>query len=92
MKTINEFIESKLNYASAARDFKKELAETLEIDVDKIKQIKVIPLASDTRVKYVIEIHLTGSNRFKAENVSKVEGLSIITPNRLEIEVWELNL
>lgn len=92
MKTIDEFIEAQLNYATAAHDFKMELSKTLAIDVSHIKEVKVLPVANETSIKHMIQIHLTGANRFKSENVSKIEGLTIVTPNLLEIEVAEIQL
>ena len=92
MKTVEEFVESALNYMSAKEAFTLELVRTLEIPPKNIKYVELKSLSNSTSFKHIIVVHLTGSNTFKSKNLAKVSGLTIRTPNTLEIEFGEVRL
>lgn len=92
MKSLNEFVESKLDFESAECEFINELCTMLNLDISHIKGITVKNVARRTKVVQVISIELTGTNKFSAEDVFQVKGMSIITPNTIEIEVGEIHL
>ena len=92
MKTIEEFVESSLNYMSAKEAFTRELISTLELSPNNIKYVELNASTTGTTFSHKIVIHLVGSNSFKSENIRKIDGLTIKTPNILEIEYGEIKL
>lgn len=92
MKTIEEFVESSLNYMSAKEAFTRELVDTLELSPNNIKYVELNASTTGTTFSHKIVIHLVGSNSFKSENIRKIDGLTIKTPNILEIEYGEIKL
>lgn len=92
MKTIEEFVESSLNYMSAKEAFTRELVSTLELSPNNIKYVELNASTTGTTFSHKIVIHLVGSNSFKSENIRKIDGLTIKTPNILEIEYGEIKL
>ena len=92
MKTIEEFVESSLNYMSAKEAFTRELVSTLEIPPNNIKYVELNASTTGTTFSHKVVVHLIGSNSFKSENIKKIDGLTIKTPNILEIEYGEIKL
>ena len=92
MKTLNEFVESYLNYKSAESAFSAELCDTLKIKPTNIKYICITNAVKDTKFVQIVKIGLIGVNKIRSEDISKIKGLSIITPKTLEIEVGEIHL
>ena len=77
---------------SAKEAFTQELVKTLEIPPKNIKYVELKASTNGTTFNHIVVIHLTGSNSFKSENIAKVDGLVIRTPNTLEIEYGEIKL
>lgn len=92
MNTIENFVEATLNWTSAENELRKELISKLHISENNIKQITLKNIATDTKVLQTVVVELRGVNHFKAKDICKIDGLSIVTPNRLEIDAGELNL
>ena len=92
MNTIEEFVEASLNYLSAKESFTQELVSLLEIPPNNIKYVELNASTTGTTFSHRIIIHLVGSNSFKSENLGKIKGLTIKTPNTLEIEYGEIKL
>ena len=92
MDTIEEFVESALNYMSAKEAFTRELVNTLELPPNNIKYVELNASTTGTTFSHKIVVHLVGSNSFKSENIRKIDGLTIKTPNILEIEYGEIKL
>lgn len=92
MKTIEEFVEASLNYISAKESFTEELINTLELNPNNIKYIELNASTTGTTFSHKIVIHLIGSNPLKGENLAKIPGITIVTPNVLEIEYGEIKL
>lgn len=86
MKSLEKYVEAQLDFISAESDFKAELCEILEIEPSNIFRISHSTYPEENLVKQVVTIQLIGINRIKSENVSKIKGLTIITPKTLEIE------
>lgn len=92
MNTIENFVEATLNWTSAESELKKELVAILHIPEHHIKSITLKNIAYDTKVLQTVVVELSGRNRFKGKDIKKIDGLSIVTPNTLEIDAGELNL
>lgn len=92
LNTIEEFVESSLNYMSAKESFLQELVNTLEIPPNNIKYVELNASTTGTTFSHRVIVHLIGSNSFKSENLAKIKGLTVITPNTLEIEYGEIQL
>ena len=92
MKTVEEFVESALNYMSAKDSFTEELIRTLKIPPKNVKYIELKASTNGTTFNHIIVIHLVGENSFKSEDIAKIDGLTIKTPNTLEIEYGEIKL
>lgn len=92
MNTIENFVEATLNWTSAETELKKELVNILHIPEHNIKSITLKNIAYDTKVLQTIVVELRGKNRLKGKDIQKINGLTIVTPNTLEIDAGELNL
>lgn len=92
MKTIEDFVEASLNYMSAKDSFTRELVNTLELPPNNIKYVELNASTTGTTFSHKVVVHLVGSNSFKSENIQKIDGLTIKTPNILEIEYGEIKL
>ena len=92
MNFIKNFVDAKLNYDAEVKNFKKELSDVLDIKESSIKYIELYNQTDSNKITQIIVIELVGNNRFKAENVANINGLSIVTPNRIEIEVGDILL
>ena len=92
MKFIKDFVDAKLNYDAEAKNFKKELSDALGIKESSIKHISLYNQTESNKITQIVVIELVGTNKFKSKNVAKIEGLSIITPNCIEIEVGDILL
>lgn len=92
MKTIEDYVEAEMTLKYAKSDFLKELCDVLDIDKHHIKSVDLITFQRDNCFVYQIAIELIGTNRFSSEDVAKIKGLSVVTPNRLEIEYSEITI
>ena len=92
MKSLNEYVESSLNYKSAECKFIDELCTMLNLDVTHIKNIRIMNTEKDTKILQIVQIQLRGTNKFRSDDISKIRGLSITTPNLIEIEAGEIHL
>jgi hypothetical protein len=92
VETVEEFVESALNYMSAKEAFTAELVHTLELPPRNIKYVELKASTNGTTFNHIIVVHLMGENSFKSENLGKIKGLTLKTPNTLEIEFGEIKL
>lgn len=92
MKSLDEYVEAYLNYKSAENEFINEFCELLKLDLNHIKKIELKTVEQDTKLVQVIKMSMVGENKLSSEDISQIKGLSIITPNVLEIEVGEIHL
>jgi hypothetical protein len=92
LNSIENFVEATLNLTSAEIELKKELMNILHIPEHKIKSITLKNIAYDTKVLQTVVVELSGKNKLKGKDIQKIDGLSIVTPNTLEIDAGELNL
>lgn len=92
MNFIKNFVDAKLNYDAEEKSFKTDLATALDIDETSIKSMYLYNRTDANKITQTLVIELRGRNTFKSENVAKIEGLSIITPNCIEIEVGDILL
>lgn len=92
MKSLDEYVESYLNYKSAEKEFLDELCATLQLDLRHIKKIELKTVEQETKFLQIIKVSMMGENRLSADDISKIDGLSICTPNVIEIEVGEIHL
>lgn len=92
MKSLDEYVDAYLNFKSAETDFINELCDTLKLDLTHIKKIELRTVEHETKFLQVVRMRLTGENKLSADDISKIDGLSIITPNTIEIEVGEIHL
>jgi len=79
-----------MNLKVAQDCFIDELCDILGLDENHIKNIEFISKIQSTVMRQIVVVELFGVNRFKADDISKIKGLSIVTPNRLEIEAGEI--
>lgn len=92
METLQKFVEAKLDYTSAEADFKEELCDILKLEPSNIHSILVKNRVDGSKIIQVIHIELIGQNHFQSKDLCKIEGLTLITPKYLEIEVGEIHL
>lgn len=92
MNTINDFVEATLNLTTAENDLRKELVRKLHISESNIKSITLKNIATDNKVLQTVVVELTGINHFKGKDIKEINGLTIVTPNTLEIDAGELIL
>jgi len=92
LTAIENFVEATLNWTTAEEELKKELIGVLHIPEHHIKSITLKNIAYDTKVLQTIVVELSGKNKLKGKDISKIDGLSVVTPNTLEIDAGELNL
>lgn len=78
--------------AKAKDEFKNKLIGILGISENHIRSIELKNSAEDTQLIQTIVVQLTGENRLKSEDLAKIKGLTIITPNTLEINAGEFDL
>lgn len=91
MKT-DEFVEAALYYNSTKESFINELCSELGLPIHKIKSVEFKTYATDTKLHYSIHIELAGKFNLKAEDLAKTEGMTVITPNSLEIDCGVVDL
>lgn len=92
MKSLDEYVESYLDFKSAESEFIKELCDLLKLDLSHIRKIELKTVEKETKFLQYVKISMIGENRLSADDVSKIKGLSIVTPNVLEIEAGEIHL
>ena len=92
MKTLDEYVESNLNFKAAEVEFIDELCDLLKLDLSHIKNVEIKTVEKNTKILQKICIWLIGENRLHADDLSKIKGLTIVTPNVLEIEAGEIHL
>lgn len=85
-------MDATLNQYSAEKEFIDELCKRFGVKPINIKSINLDNSANDTKVIQKIIIHMRGINRFKSRDLKNYEGVTIITPNRIEIDVGEIDL
>ncbi len=90
MESLSEYVECEMNLKVAQDCFIDELCDILGLDENHIKNIEFISKIQSTVMRQIVVVELFGVNRFKADDISKIKGLSIVTPNRLEIEAGEI--
>lgn len=89
MESLSEYVECEMNLKVAQDCFIEELCDILGLDENHIKNIELISKIQSTVMRQIVVVELFGVNRFKADDISKIKGLSIVTPNCLEIEAGE---
>lgn len=89
---FNEYVEAIMNTSTAESNLKQFLLNELGLSSSNIKRIKLSNNTDDTRVVQLIVVELRGTNCFRMEDIRKIEGLRIITPNKLEISVGDIPL
>lgn len=92
MKTIEDFVEASLNMASAETDLKKELVRVLHIPESNIKSIYLKNYATEDKFIQSIFVDLVGQNYLKSDDICKIKGLTVITPNQLMIDAGAIDL
>ena len=94
MKSLERYVEATLDQKSAEVDFLGELNKTLEINPRNIKRVYVRNRQTEQlhALAQVVVVDLKGTNVLKSENLQKIKGLTIITPQTIEIEVGEILL
>lgn len=89
MESLSDYVECEMNLKVAQDCFISDLCDILGLDETHIKNIELISKIQSTVMRQIVVVELFGVNRFKADDISKIKGLSIVTPNRLEIEAGE---
>jgi len=92
LKTLDEYVETYLNYRAAEVEFINELCDILKLDLSHIKRVEIKTVEQNTKILQKISIKLTGLNRLQSEDLSKIKGLTVVTPNTLEINAGEIHL
>lgn len=92
MKSLDEYVEASLNYRSAEVEFIEELCDLLKLDLTHIKNVEIKTVEQETKILQKISIRMIGENKISSDDISKIKGMSIITPNVIEIDVGEIHL
>lgn len=92
MKSLENYVECHLDLQSAEDDFIDELNNILHIPKNHIKKITVESRAIGSMFVQVVVISMWGNNSLRSEDLSKIENLTVVTPNTLEIEYGEFHL
>lgn len=85
-------MEAALNYKSAKETFIDNICSELDLSKSKIKNVEFVTDTEITSVRYFIWIELIGKNYIKSEKLSKMEGVTIVTPKWIKINCGEINL
>lgn len=89
---IKEYVDASLDLSKAEAQLISELHSRLGVSELNIKSISLDTIARETQFVQVVVVELTGNNHFKSEDLKNIDGLTIITPNRLEINAGEIDL
>lgn len=81
-----------MDYESSEVYLLKKLTEMLGISPNNVKNISLRNVVNNSCIIQVLEIDLIGQNTFNSEDLSKINGLRIITPNTIQIDVGEIPL
>lgn len=92
MEFISEYVQTRLDYESAERDFLENLEKVLKIPRQNVKDISFSNRIEGSSIIQVLEIDLTGSNKFRSEDIAKIKEMTLITPNCIQIDVGEIHL
>lgn len=92
MDSVKDYVEATLSLASAEKELLKDLCQVLGISEQNCKSISLKNVAKDTTVSQIIIVELVGTNRIKCKDISRIEGVTIVTPNTIEIAVGEFDL
>ena len=89
---IKDYVDASLDLTKAETRLIEELHNRLNVDEGNFKSISLETVVRDTQFVQVIVIQLTGANSFRSEDLVGINGLTIITPNRIEISAGEIDL
>lgn len=89
---IKDYVDASLDLTKAETRLMEELHNRLNVDEGNFKSISLETVVRDTQFVQVIVIQLTGANSFRSEDLVGINGLTIITPNRIEISAGEIDL
>ena len=92
MKTLENYVESRLNFESAEKDFINELCDILDIGSHQIKTMRMRSSQTGNVIHQIIAIEFGGTIRMTDEQIAKIGKCNIILPHELEIEVGEIHL
>ena len=92
MKSLETYVETRLDYESAEETFKNEICETLGTTVDHIKGISMGNYQDGNKINQYIVIRFRGSVEISGTAISKIGDCRIVTPNTLKIKVGEIHL
>ena len=92
MESLNRYVDAWIELESAEKDFRKDLSETLGISEINIQRVDVYNRTDSTQITQVVRITLRGVNRMSSKAISKIDGMTIITPKHIEIDAGEIHL
>lgn len=92
MREIADYVEASLALTCAENNLKTYLEDMIGLKPNRIRDISLCNLDKGTEVVQLLSIRLIGENHFRAEELAEIKGLTIITPNTLEIEWGEIHL
>ena len=92
METINNYVDTIMDFNSTEKEFIKELTEILGINESNVNKIKLIKREDDSNgINLILAIHLVGSVEIDGKDLAKIEG-TFISPKTIEIKVGEIHL
>lgn len=89
---VKEFVDASLDLSKAECRLVQTLYERLDVHPTNIKSISLKNTVRDTQVVQIVVVDLIGSNEFRSESFAGINGLTIVTPNRIEINASEMDL
>lgn len=92
MKSLENYVEARLNYESAENDLINEICEILSVDRHKIKNLWMRSSYHSTVIQQIVTIEFRGVVRLSSDDISKLGNCRVILPNEIEIEVGEIHL
>ena len=92
MKSLENYVEARLDYESAEKEFINEICELFSIERYKIKKIRMRHSYDGSVIQEIVTIEFTGVVRISVEDISKIGKCRVVLPTEIEIEVGDIQL
>lgn len=86
MEIIREYIDTAKYLESLENELIDKLYDKIGLQQNHVKSVEVHTINNANTLNHKIIIKLIGINTFRSEDVAKIKGLAIITPNKIEID------
>ena len=92
MESLIRYVEAETELKEAKKELYKELSNVLGLNDNNIKEMYIYNREKGSKLVRILSIHLRGTNKFTSEDIGKIEGLTITSNNRIELECGEIYL